>query len=133
MSVPTGKPDPFDPFGIAAAMNAWCCLLTAAREVRDVDREMVDTLVEARATASTPMSPDAVARVRSLAALMRGLRLDPEAVRQHEPAAMRALEAACLDCAERSRCTRELRAGTAAHSYSEFCPKAARLDALHAA
>lgn len=133
MSAPTGKPDPFDPLGIAAAMNAWCCLLTAAREVRDVDGEMMDTLLEARASASTPMSPDAVARVRSLAALMRGLRLDPEAVRQHEPAVMRELEAACLNCAERSRCTRELRAGTAARTYSEFCPNASRLDALRAA
>ncbi|MBY0253975.1 heavy-metal resistance [Methylobacterium sp. 092160098-2] len=133
MSAPTVKTDPFDPFGIAAAMHAWGCLLTAAREIRDVDREMMDTLLESRAPPAAPMSPDAPARVRSLTALMRGLQLDPEAIRQHGPEAMRELEAACLTCAERSRCTRELRAGTAARTYSEFCPNAARLDALHAA
>ncbi|MGH1571715.1 DUF6455 family protein [Methylobacterium sp. P31] len=133
MSAPTGKPDPFDPFGIAASMNAWCCLLTAARELRDMDEEMMDTLLETHASAPAPMSPDAVAKVRSLAALMRSLRLDPDAIRQREPEAMRTLETVCLNCTERSRCTRELWAGTAACTYSEFCPNASRLGALRAA
>ena len=130
MSVPTGKPDPFDPFGVVASMNEWCSLLRAARELGDVDAEMMDTMLEPYAASSASLSPEAVAKVRSLAKLMRSLRLDPEAVRQREPEVMRELETACLRCMERSRCARELWAGTAVGTYGEFCPNATRLDLI---
>jgi len=142
MDAPADNPDPFDPFGVAASMGEWCCLLKAAREVRDIDAEMMETMLEADAPASAALSPEvalfpevalspeAAAKVRSIAGLMRSLDLDPEAIRRREPGAMRALEAACLSCAERRRCTRELWAGTAADTYPEFCPNAARLERL---
>lgn len=128
MSSPIDKPDPFDPFGIVASMKEWCCLLKAAQELKNVDEEMMETMLEANAS-----SPEAIAKLRRIADLMRSLRLDPEAIRRRQPAAMRELEAACLGCTERSRCARELWVGTAADTYREFCPNASRLDQLRCA
>ncbi|WP_342636479.1 DUF6455 family protein [Methylobacterium nonmethylotrophicum] len=58
------------------------------------------------------------------------LHLEPEALRQRQPEILWELEAACLGCAERARCAREFRSGTAADTYPEFCPNAARLSRL---
>ncbi|WP_244479973.1 hypothetical protein [Methylobacterium sp. Leaf94] len=49
MSSPTEEPDPFDPFGIVAATDEWCGLLKAAEELRNVDGEMMETMLEAGA------------------------------------------------------------------------------------
>ncbi|GJD76364.1 heavy-metal resistance [Methylobacterium goesingense] len=130
MSSSSEKPDPFDPFGIVASMEAWCCLLEAAREIRNVDQEMMMTMLKPKTPGPAPVSAEAAAKLRSIVELMRSLNLDPDAIRQRQPAAMRALEAACLDCRDRSRCARALRAGTAAATYREFCPNGARLDQL---
>ena len=62
--------------------------------------------------------------------MLRSLDLDPDAIRLAQPETMRRLESACLGCTERSRCDRELAAGTAAVAYPEFCPNASRLTAL---
>lgn len=110
-------PDPFDPFGVITSMNGWCCLLGAARELGDIDAEMMDTLLEANEPGPAALSSEAVAKVRNLVRLMRSLDLDPDVIRLREPGAMRTLEAACLGCTERNHCTRELRAGTAAGTY----------------
>lgn len=128
-----GTPNPFDPFGVVASMNEWCCLLKAARELGDADAEMMDTLMEADASGPAPLSPAAEAKVRNLSRLLRGLNVDVDAYRRRAPEAMRGLEAACLACTERSRCTRELWAGTAAANYPGFCPNAEALDKLRAA
>ncbi|TNC08048.1 heavy-metal resistance [Methylobacterium terricola] len=133
MSTPACKSNPLDAFGIAATMEGWCCMLKAARELRDVDAEMMDTLLDAHASGGMAKDWDAAAKVRSLATLMRGLHLEPEALRQSRPEIVRELEAACLGCAERARCTRELWSGTAADTYPEFCPNAACLDGLREA
>ncbi|GJE04462.1 DUF6455 family protein [Methylobacterium isbiliense] len=130
MSNPADKHDPFDPFGIVASMGEWCCLLKAARELKDVDGEMMETMLDASATGPVPEGPEAVAKVHSIVNLMRSLSLDAEAVRQRDPETMQTLEAACLRCTQRGRCARELWAGTAADAYPEFCPNAARLDRL---
>ncbi|MFF9551052.1 DUF6455 family protein [Methylobacterium fujisawaense] len=130
MAAPADKTDPFDPFGVAAAMTGWCCLLKAAQEIRDIDQEMMETMMEADAAAPAGLSPEAGAKLQGVVSLMRRLQLDPEAVRRSEPETMRALEAACRACGARSRCERELRAGTAGRTYPDFCPNAARLDRL---
>lgn len=133
MPAPADRHDPFDPFGVAAAMGTWCCLLKAAEEIRAIDAEMMDTMLEAEATGPAPGEPDADMRLGNIVTLMRSLKLDPEAVRRRDPAAMRDLEAACLRCTQRDRCARELRAGTAADAHAEFCPNAGRLDRLRRA
>lgn len=128
MTAPADKPAPFDPFGVVASMGEWCCLLKAAQELRDVDAEMMETMMEA--DASVTHSPEAAAKLRSIASLMWSLNLNPEAVRQRQPEVMREIETACLGCGQRGRCARELWAGTAADAYPDFCPNAARLDRL---
>lgn len=121
--------DLFDPFGIAASMGEWCCVLKAARELKDVDEEMMTTMLEAEATGPASAA-DRAAKIGSIVSLMRSLRLDADAVRRRDPATMRTLEEACLRCTQRGRCTRELWTGTAAETYPGFCPNAARLDRL---
>lgn len=130
MSASTDKPDPFDPFGILASMTEWCCLLKAAHELRDVDEEMLESMLGASTPGGAPLASEAAAKLRGLAGLMRELRLDPEALRRREPALTQALEAACLQCSARERCERDLRSGTAARTYREFCPNAPSLDRL---
>lgn len=130
MAGSANEPNPFDPFGLAAAMNEWCCLLKAAQELRDVDQEMMETMMAADDPAPAALSPEAATKLRSIAKMMRSLNLDPDAVRQRHPEAMRQLEAACLGCQNRSRCARELWAGTAGVTHPDFCPNAARLDQL---
>jgi len=133
MAVSADKTDSFDPFGVAASMNEWCCLLKAARELRDIDREMMETMTEDGTSVPIALSPEGGAKVRSIANLMRSLNLDPDSVRRQQPEAMRKLEAACLSCTERSRCARELWAGMADSTYPQFCPNAQRLDRLRTA
>ncbi len=58
MAARTDKTDPFDPFGVAASMNEWCCLLKAARELRDIDQEMMEAMTEADASSSIGLSPE---------------------------------------------------------------------------
>jgi DNA-binding protein YbaB len=128
MPVPADDPDPLDPFGVLPAMDAWCCLLKAARELGDADEEMRETMLEAGAGGSL-----SAARIQGIEALMRSLHLDPDAVRRRDPATMRDLEAACSACAERRRCEDAIRAGTAAATYPAFCPNAARIDRLRGA
>ena len=128
MAAHADKPDTFDPFGIAASMNEWCCLVKAARELKDVDEELMETMLEANATGPGSLGSEAAVKLRSLVNLMRSLNLDPEAIRRRAPETMHELETACLRCTERSRCARELWAGTAA--YPEFCPNAAGIDRL---
>lgn len=128
MSPTVDKADPFDPYGIVASIEEWCCLQKAAQEVRKIDEEMLETMLEAEAPRPATNGLQANAKLRSITDLMRSLRLDPEAIRRKKPAALRALEEACLDCTERSRCAYELRAGTATGTYREFCSNALRLD-----
>lgn len=128
MSPTVDKADPFDPYGIIASIEEWCCLQKAAQEVRKIDEEMLETMLEAEAPRPATNGLQANAKLRSITDLMRNLRLDPEAIRRKKPAALRALEEACLDCTERSRCAYELRAGTATGTYREFCSNALRLD-----
>lgn len=133
MAETADKPTPFDPFGIAASMNEWCCLLKAAEELEKIDTEMMETMLEAEAPNPVTLSPEAAAKIRSVATLMRRLNLDPEAIRRQRPEAMRELEAACVNCRERRRCARDLWTGTATATYPEFCPNAVRLDQLRRA
>lgn len=122
-----------DPFGVAASLDEWCCLLRAAKEIRDIDAEMMETMMEAEASGPVPSAAGEAAKLRSLTTLLRSLDIDPEAVRRGTPEAMRALEAACLQCTERDRCARELQAGTAPRTYRAFCPNASRISRLRRA
>ncbi|MGE7157619.1 DUF6455 family protein [Methylorubrum rhodesianum] len=121
--------DLLDPFGIAASMGEWCCLLKAAQELKDVDEEMITTMLEANASGSASEADRAV-KIGSIVNLMRSLKLDPDVVRRHDPAAMRELEETCLRCTQRGRCVPELWTGNAAETYPEFCPNKAHLDRL---
>lgn len=130
MAAPSPKPSMVDPFGFAASLDDWCCLLRAAQEIRDADAEMMETMLEADAAQTRPPAEDDAAKLLGLATLMRSLGLDPEAIRRREPEVMRALEAVCLTCEERPRCLRELQARTAPRTYETFCPNAPRITRL---
>lgn len=66
MPVPFPTPNAADPFGLAACLTDWCGLLRAAREIRNVDAEMMATLVEAEADRPVAPGPRAAGRFRPL-------------------------------------------------------------------
>lgn len=70
------------------------------------------------------------AAVRILYRLMRSLGLDPAQVAAAEPQLMRTMQRACIACGERPRCEQALERCTSRSTYQDFCPNAARIDAL---
>ncbi len=119
-----------DPFGLASSLSDWCCLLKAAQEIRDIDAEMMETMIAAEADhPALPATAEAPSR-RNLEPLLLSLGLDPAVLRLREPETMHALEGACSRCPEYERCSRDLQAGTARLTYAAFCPNAARIDRL---
>ncbi|MGH1570372.1 DUF6455 family protein [Methylobacterium sp. P31] len=123
MTKPSGESQLFDPFGIVPLLTAWGPLLGAAHELKDIDADYVQTMLE-NDISGTPE------RFRNLARLMRILHIDPEAIRLNEPALMNELEANCSRCKQRDRCLRELASGTIGDTYPEFCLSAPRLGRL---
>jgi len=107
--------------------DGWTSLLDALREFRTVHGELFERF---RHEAPATLGPEDAAKVRSLQRMLALLGLDADAVRGERPGTMRTLEAACLGCANRSRCDQELATGDAATSYPEFCANTGRLDAL---
>ena len=131
MSTPCDTPKAWGPLDwLLTPLDDWCRFLMVAQELRDVDNECLDTLLEARGSGPAPLSPEEAAKVRSVIQMLQSLDLNPEAIRLTQPEVMQKLKRACLGCTERSRCDHELAAGTAAVAYREFCPNAPRLNAL---
>ena len=131
MTSPCDKPPAAGPFEwLLTSLDEWSRLLLVAQELREVDRECMETMLEARASGPDPLSPEETVKVRSLVHMLRSLDLDPEAIRLKHPEVMQKLETVCSGCTERSRCDHELASGTAAVTYPEFCPNAPRLNAL---
>lgn len=58
------------------------------------------------------------------------LHVDPAQLANANPAIMRDLQRLCVVCGQKERCQHELKEGTAAEHYHEFCPNAFTLDAL---
>lgn len=58
------------------------------------------------------------------------LHVDPAQLANANPAIMRDLQRLCVVCGQKERCQHELKEGTAAENYHEFCPNAFTLDAL---
>lgn len=56
--------------------------------------------------------------------------VDPAQLAKSNPAVMRDLQRLCVACGQKERCLHELKEGTAAEHYREFCPNAFTLDAL---
>jgi hypothetical protein len=131
MTTPCNQPTVNGPLDwLFASMGEWGRLLAVARELRGIDSEWLDTMLEARTRGPDPLSPEGAVKVRSLLQMLTSLDLDPDAIRLTQPETMQVLEAACVGCTQRSRCDHELTGGTAAVTYPEFCPNAPRLKAL---
>ncbi len=62
--------------------------------------------------------------------LLVSLDVDPTQLANGNPAVMRDLQRLCVVCGQKDRCQHELREGTAADHYREYCPNAFTLDAL---
>lgn len=62
--------------------------------------------------------------------MLIALRVDPQALAQAQPGVMRDLQRLCVVCGQKDRCTHELKDGTAAEHFRQFCPNAFTLDAL---
>ncbi|WP_336491306.1 heavy-metal resistance [Methylobacterium nigriterrae] len=108
-------------------LGDWVHLLKVAQELRRIDSEFMDTMLEAHASGPRALSPYEITKVRSLVQLLKQLDLDPAAICRELPETMDELEMACIGCTQRTRCDHELAAGTAAVTYQQFCPNAQRL------
>lgn len=119
---------PFD--WMFTSMTEWGRLLMAAQELRGIDNEHLETLLNECAGTTDPTGVENADKVRNLVMLLRSLDIDPNAIRASAPETMQTLEAACSGCTERSRCDSELAQGTAALTFPEFCPNVQRLNTL---
>jgi hypothetical protein len=113
---------------LLAPANELSRVLGAALEIRGSDDECVDAL-----SSDDPLTPEEARKIYSLVQLLRGMNMDPEAVRAVWPGTMEILERTCLGCTARERCDHDLKAGIAAQTHHEFCPNADRLASLEAA
>ena len=128
MTSRSDKPVPGNLFdGLFIPLDDWGRFLQVAQELRSIDSEFMDTMLEAYASGPAPLSPEQVSKVRSLVQLLKDLDLDPEAIRLKMPDTMHALETTCVGCTQRTRCDGERAAGTVATTYAEFCPNTQRL------
>ncbi|AWN44326.1 heavy-metal resistance [Methylobacterium durans] len=128
MTSRSGKPVPGTLFdGLFIPLGDWGHLLDVAQELRSIDSEFMDTMLEAYASGPRALSPYEITKVRSLVQLLKQLDLDPAAICRELPETMHELETTCVGCTQRTRCDHELAAGTAAVTYQRFCPNAQRL------
>lgn len=107
--------------------------LELALELRRRDPETARRILEERGLIDGPnwrVPAHARVAVRLLSRLMRSLGLDPERVAVAEPQVMRTMQRACIACGARSRCEQAFERGQSRSTYQDFCPNAARLDAL---
>ncbi len=117
---------------LLAPANEMSRVLGAALEIRGGDEECVDALTLWRFS-DDPLTSEEARKVYSLVQLLRGMNMDPEAVRAVWPGTMETLEQTCLGCTARERCDHDLKAGIAVETHHEFCPNADRLASLEAA
>ena len=94
-------------------------------EVTRIAADMGVPAGELRALAAK--GPDAA---KLLEQLLISLDVDPGRLANRNPAVMRDLQRLCVVCGQKDRCQHELKEGTAAEHYREFCPNAFTLDAL---
>jgi hypothetical protein len=66
---------------------------------------------------------------KQLKQMLGALELDPD-LKKVDPTLSRDMQSLCSICASKRRCNRELRAGTAAENFGEFCPNASNLAEL---
>ena len=67
---------------------------------------------------------------KELAAMLRALSIDPDALDKFRPEIMRDLQHHCCLCSNKAECREDLAAGRAAETYREVCSNASTLDAL---
>jgi hypothetical protein len=62
--------------------------------------------------------------------MLKVLGLDENAVLRKEPGVLQDMRRVCALCVEKSRCNRELEAGTAAEHHRDYCANAYTIDTL---
>jgi hypothetical protein len=65
-----------------------------------------------------------------LKGMLRALDIDLRQVEVANPPFARDMETLCSICSSKKRCRAELKAGTAARTFREFCPNSSNLEAL---
>ena len=94
-------------------------------EVNQIARDLGVSTKELRELASKgPHAADLVQK------MLMALNVDPKVIAKSNPLVMRDLQRLCINCTDKKRCASELKNGTAAEHFHEFCPNALTLDAL---
>jgi len=67
---------------------------------------------------------------RLLVELLKALGVDPKKLANQDPAMMRDLQRLCVSCGYKRQCEHDLREGSSAAHYAEYCPNAYTLGLL---
>ncbi|WP_454618172.1 hypothetical protein [Bradyrhizobium cenepequi] len=62
--------------------------------------------------------------------MLKALGIDEDAIKREEPGVLHDMTRVCALCIEKSRCNRELEAGTAALHHRDYCANTYTLDSL---
>lgn len=83
----------------------------------------------------TPADLDSLVRrgphaVDELPKLLKALGIDEAALSRSEPLVLRDMARVCALCQQKTRCDRDLHAGTSPEHYADYCLNASTIDAL---
>ncbi len=96
-------------------------------EVRQIAKDLGVPVGELRALAAKgPGAADLLEK------MLINLCVDPQPWPRRTPLSCAICSGLCVACSQKERCQHELKAGTAAEHFHEFCPNAFTLDALFA-
>jgi hypothetical protein len=62
--------------------------------------------------------------------MLKALGIDEDAIKREEPGVLHDMRRVCALCIEKSRCNRELKAGTATLHHREYCANTYTIDSL---
>src|SRR6266567_4009900 len=113
----------------AAREGAFELQCAGAAEVERIAQELGLSSFELRALVSHPDDRELLAK------RMAGMRLEPKAVAQSDPATFRDLQRVCAMCGFKYRCARDFAMEAfdpARQEWRDYCPNAATLNALGA-
>jgi hypothetical protein len=110
--------------------------LKRRREIREMrELEPNEFTGIARELGITPEDLDTFVRkgpqaVDELPKLLKALGIDETALGRNQPLVLRDMERVCTACQQKHRCSRDLKTGTSAEHFEDYCLNALTIDAL---
>jgi hypothetical protein len=118
---------------LVGRFSNWIDRLRDASDIRGLSAAEVDSIAHdlriSRAELETRVAHGRQG-AEELPRLLKALGIDDVTIARKEPGVLRDMTLVCALCVAKSRCNRELEAGTAAHHHREYCANSYTIDAL---